>query len=204
MTQSQLILAAIAIVSIAWTTPPVLAAEPCIVTQNERGVWEGEGNCLLSELLRERWPEFSAEFTPRLIPGIELPDLVPSDANMNIDATAPLGIGIEIKTHNIGQKDSPDFEIHVLVEVRDGATVVGTAEFTRRVAGIAAGDDRRDFIGAQELPTDQGLSVHVWATVDSNGSSTGGEIWESNEMNNLLDDDNCVINYLYPQDPCDD
>ena len=187
--------------TLALATPSAFA---CTLERNAWGVWVGK-DCYLRDLKLE----LSSTLMPRdyldhLLRDPNLPDLNPVDANMNVASHAPGLVDIEIKTRNLGPMDSGSFDVTVVVESRDANNnVVGSDTITTTVAGIRAMDNRRDIIGRVFVPTPNGNSIHVWATVDTGGSPPWGDVTEANETNNMLINDHCTIDYD-AFDPCDD
>ena len=162
-------------------------AAPCKLERNEHGMWTS--TCTLDEIL---YGDFIK--TARIVSDpypIKLPDLYADDGDYFVSGTR---VDIEVRTGNQGQWASRDFDVTANVIITGGGMAPTMRTVTGRVQGIDVGDRTRTVIGYVVIPdriSDYDLDVTFH--VDSNGMSSGGEVWELNESNNILNDGVCRV-----------
>ena len=172
--------------------PLAAQAAPCELKRNEFGVWVGD--CTTEDIFGDTIVVNRAVFDP--LP-IRLPDLYADDGDYFVNGMA---VEVTVRVGNMGQWRSGDFDVTATIDIRrPNGTVYNTVSLTGRSNGIDVGQRTYTFVGVVTLPDRvNDWDLHTRFAVDSNGMTSGGEVWELNESNNVFDDGICRV---YGQDP---
>ncbi len=180
--------------------PTLSQAAPCQLERTQFGNYRIVGDC---EIFAGIAHHATIIPLPRL--EVKMPDLLPIDGNVEIDASYPGVIGIEAKIKNDGEKPSGDFDVNAVLQVYRGGSLVQTFNDTFRFMGLDVGQDVRETIALVSFNWQHGDQMRLIITADSNGAMMGGEVPESNERNNM-GTEMCTVdeNNVRQQDLCED
>ena len=132
-------------------------------------------------------PYVEAEVVP-FIPVVEfdMPNLVAMDVDGKI---RPAGVGVKAEVVNDGTQPAGAFDYsgNVTFVKVEGGTQYGPYPVSTRISSLDVGQGWDDYLGWVNPPDrDYAYDVHITVTADSRDAQNGGEVRESDEMDNAI------------------
>lgn len=163
------------------------SAAPCELEMSDWGMYVAVDGCLASKAEIDR--DLTKLFLhPRL--SFQLPNLFPRKVKLRLYFDE---VQVVARTKNLGEALAKAHDVHVQVEVFRAGNSIGNYQWTARNPDIAADGSFELGMGTFMRNVNDDLDIQTTFIVDSNGASTGGEIWESNESDNMRVFSQCRI-----------
>lgn len=162
-------------------------ATPCELEMSDWGMYVASEDCLAAKVEIDR--DLTKLFmTPRL--QLKLPNLFPRKVKFRLYFDE---VQVVARTKNLGEAQAKAHDVHVQVDVFSAGSIVGSHQWTARNPTIAADGSFEVGVGTFYRNTNDDLDIQTTFIVDSNSASTGGEVWESNESDNMRVFSQCRI-----------
>lgn len=163
------------------------SAAPCELEMTDWGTYVAVDDCLASKVEIDR--DLTKLFIePRL--RFQLPNLFPRKVKFRLFFDE---VHVVARTKNLGEALAKAHDVHVQVDVFSAGSLLNSYQWTARNPTIAADGAYEVGMGYFMRNPNDDLDIRTTFTVDSNGASTGGEVWESNESDNMRTFSQCRI-----------